>query len=207
MSRLAPGRHVPVRRVRLLSGQTVDLADGGSMTHLQFRRFAGCPVCDLHLRSFVRRRAEVDTLLREIIVFHSPPNELAAYAKDIPFPLIADPEKKLYAAYGAEAGLSALLHPRAWLTILRAVVAALPRVILRQRPMPPLFPKGGRYGLPADFLVSPAGVVIAAHYGEHAGDQWSVDMVLSLASAKWPARVAGTADKDLNLAATGQTAK
>jgi hypothetical protein len=46
--------------------------------------------------------------------------------------------------------------------------------------MPPLFPEGGRYGLPADFLVSPDGIVLAAHYGMHADDQWSVDTVLSL---------------------------
>jgi hypothetical protein len=164
-----------------MSGETVDLADGRAVTHLQFRRFAGCPVCDVHLRSFVRRRAEVEAVLREIIVFHSHPEELAAYAGDIPFLLAADPGKRLYAAYGAEAGVRALLHPRAWPTIFRAVVAALPGVILKRKPMPQLFPEGGRYGLPADLLVSPTGVVIAAHYGEHAGDQWSVDTVLSLA--------------------------
>jgi hypothetical protein len=37
------------------------------------------------------------------------------------------------------------------------IAVALPHVILRRRPMPALFPEGGRYGLPADFLVSPVG--------------------------------------------------
>jgi hypothetical protein len=36
-------------------------------------------------------------------------------------------------------------------------------------------------GLPADFLIEPGGRVIAAKYGRHAGDQWSVDEVLALA--------------------------
>jgi hypothetical protein len=56
--------------------------------------------------------------------------------------------------------------------------------------MPPLFPAGGRYGLPADFLISPEGIVLEAHYGEHADDQWSVDDVLSIAAryARSPAK-------------------
>jgi hypothetical protein len=31
------------------------------------------------------------------------------------------------------------------------------------------------------FLIEPGGRVIAAKYGRHAGDQWSVDEVLALA--------------------------
>jgi hypothetical protein len=36
-------------------------------------------------------------------------------------------------------------------------------------------------GLPADFLVSSGGQLVASHYGTHASDQWSVDEVLALA--------------------------
>jgi hypothetical protein len=44
--------------------------------------------------------------------------------------------------------------------------------ILRGRERPPaLIPTGGRFGLPADFLVAPDGCVLASKYGEHAGDQ------------------------------------
>jgi hypothetical protein len=41
-------------------------------------------------------------------------------------------------------------------------------------------PVGGRYGLPADFLVAPDGLIVACKYGEHAYDQWSVDELLAL---------------------------
>jgi len=37
---------------------TIPAADG-RLTHLQFRRFAGCPVCNLHLQSYVARHSEV----------------------------------------------------------------------------------------------------------------------------------------------------
>jgi hypothetical protein len=39
----------------------------------------------------------------------------------------------------------------------------------------------GSFGLPADFLVGPDGIVRAVKYGVHADDQWSVDEVLALA--------------------------
>jgi peroxiredoxin len=181
MGRLTPGQHVPIRRIATISGERIDLADGRWLTHLQFRRFAGCPVCNLHLRSFARRQQELKAVLREVVVFHSREAEIVAHEGEIPFHLVADPGKALYRAYGVEAGARALLDPRAWPAILRAVAVALPDVVLRRRPMPPLFPGGGRYGLPADLLVSPDGVVLAVHYGEHADDQWSVDDVLLVA--------------------------
>jgi hypothetical protein len=38
-------------------------------------------------------------------------------------------------------------------------------------------------GLPADFLIGSDGRVLAAKYGRHADDQWSVDELLDLAAA------------------------
>lgn len=181
-SRLSEGEHVRTRHIRTHADELIDLAEGGWLTHVQFRRFAGCPVCSLHLRSFVRRQDELKAVIRELVVFHSRPEEIAAHVGELPFHLVADPEKALYRAFGVEAGARALLWPMAWPGILRAVAVALPDVILRRRPMPPLLPEGGRYGLPADFLVSADGIVLAAHYGDHADDQWSVDTVLSLAA-------------------------
>jgi hypothetical protein len=182
MTRVIAGQRVPVRRIRTFFSEIVDLADGRSLTHLQFRRFAGCPVCSLHLRSFVRHQEELSAALREVIVFHSSADALARHAGDLPFPLVPDPEKALYRAFGVEAGARARLAPAAWPGILASIAVALPDVILGRQPMPPLFPKGGRYGLPADFLVSPDGIMLAAHYGEHADDQWPVDAVLRLAA-------------------------
>jgi peroxiredoxin len=178
--RVARGQAVPVRHIRTLSGETIDLADGRRPTHVQFRRFAGCPVCNLHLRSFVRRRDALKAVVREVVVFHSRAEDIAAHAGELPFHLVADPGKALYRTFGVEAGARALLWPGAWPGILRAIAVGLSDFVLRRRPMPPLFPEGGRYGLPADVLVSPDGIVLAVHYGMHADDQWSVGTVLSL---------------------------
>ena len=50
-----PGSVVKERGLTAVSGERVAVPDPDRLVHLQFRRFAGCPVCNLHLRSIVRR--------------------------------------------------------------------------------------------------------------------------------------------------------
>ncbi|HET7716173.1 MAG TPA: AhpC/TSA family protein [Bauldia sp.] len=185
--RLKVGYSIPVRRFETISGRSIDVSTLSRPVHIQFRRFAGCPVCTIHLREFVRRQAELRAHFHEIIIFHSSRQDLLAYSGDLPFDIVADPHKRIYAAFGVEASPRALLDMRAWPTIVRAIASSLPDVLTGRRPMPPLFPSGGRYGLPADFLVNPAGRVLAAKYGVHADDQWSVDEVIRFANAGLPA--------------------
>nr|WP_259464519.1 AhpC/TSA family protein [Streptomyces sp. TLI_171] len=118
----------------------------------------------------------------EAAVFHSPEAELRPHAQGLPFPLVADPDQRLYRAYGVERGVRALLDPRVWPTIARAVARSAV-LLLRGRERPPASrPLGGRIGLPADFLLAADGRVLAAHYGAHAADHWAVDQVLALAA-------------------------
>ena len=178
-ARLTAGDTVPARPLVAISGAPAPVPDPQRVVHLQMRRFAGCPVCHLHLRSFVRRHDEIAAAgVREVVVFHSDPDELRHHAADLPFAVIADPDRRLYAAFGVEYSPRALLDPRAWLPILVAIAAAA-WGLLRGRPVPPLNPRGGRLGLPADFLIAPDGRVLACHYGAHVDDHWSVDEVLA----------------------------
>ncbi|MGY0237070.1 peroxiredoxin-like family protein [Longispora urticae] len=161
--------------------------DRGRLVHLQFRRFAGCPVCNMHLRSVVVRHDEISAAgITEIVVFHSPAAELARHAADLPFAVVADPDKRLYGEFGVESGRRALLDPRAWLPILRAVLSGLVAVVRRTEHLPANSPAGGRLGLPADFLIAPDGTVLASRLGTHAYDQWSVDELLGHAAALRP---------------------
>ena len=52
--------------------------------------------------------------------------------------------------------------------------------VRREQPSPALNPHGGRFGLPADFLIANDGKVLACKYGSHVYDQWSVDEILGL---------------------------
>lgn len=140
--------------------------------HLQFRRFAGCPICNLHIQDFVQRNAELEAAgIHEVVVFHSPAKSLLPYQGKFPFDVIADPEKKHYAEFGVGTSIFALLDPRVWPAIARGVSA-------KDKPVGD--PEGGPLGLPGDFLIAANGKVVASHYGRHAYDQWSVDDVLRL---------------------------
>lgn len=56
---LSTGAVVPHRKAETISGETLALPAVPGRTHVQFRRFAGCPICSLHLRSFALRLAEI----------------------------------------------------------------------------------------------------------------------------------------------------
>jgi peroxiredoxin len=183
-----PGSTVNERSVTTVSGDQVAFPAPDRLTHLQFRRFAGCPVCNLHLRSVVRRHGEIEAAgVREVVVFHSPADELLPHAIDLPFAVVADPGKRLYAEFGVERSPRALLDPRAWGPIVRALLSGVREVARGREHLPSASPSGGRLGLPADFLIASDGRVLAAKYGEHVYDQWSVDELLELA-ARTPRR-------------------
>jgi peroxiredoxin len=179
--RTGEGVLVDRRELETVGGALVGVPEPGRLVHLQFRRFAGCPVCNLHLRSIVLRHDEIEARgVREVVVFHSPADELRVHTADLPFAVVADPDKRLYREFGVEAAPRALLDPRAWGPIVRAVVRGL-----RDRaPLPSRTPHGGRLGLPADFLIDGDGLVVACKYGEHVYDQWSVDELLALVTAR-----------------------
>lgn len=182
VERLAPGDTFVARELVGVNGEAICVPEPTRMVHLQLRRFAGCPVCNLHLRSITVRHDEiVASGVREVVVFHSSAEELRQHVSELPFAVVGDPERRLYVALGAEPSPRSLLDPRVWPTIAWSVLRSTIAIVRgRERP-PKLIPTGGRLGLPADFLVTPDGRVVASKYGQHAGDQWSVDELLALA--------------------------
>src|SRR5437773_3183748 len=115
------GDAFPTLELAAASGQLVTIPDpDGDYVHLQLRRFAGCPIWNLHLRTIVTRHDEIRVHgIREVVVFHSTAKELAKHEAELPFPLIADPKRELYQRLGVERGAGSLLSGRA----LRAAMA------------------------------------------------------------------------------------
>jgi alkyl-hydroperoxide reductase/thiol specific antioxidant family protein len=174
-----------MRQLTPVIGAPIPVPDPERLIHLQFRRFAGCPVCNLHVHSLVKRKDEIEAAgIREVLVFHSPADELREHVADLPFAVIADPAKHLYAEFGVEASLRSLLHPRAWLPIIRGVLRSSVAIARGRERGPAGRPVGGRFGLPADFLIAPDGTTVASKYGRHAYDQWSVDELLRHAARR-----------------------
>jgi peroxiredoxin len=174
--------------VVLLAAARILLPAPGILTHLQFRRYAGCPICNLHLHSMARRHDEIAAAgIQEIVVFHSAVEDMLPYQGQLPFAAVADPGRKLYGEFGVTVSLRAVLPPKAWTSPLNPRVYPLILRGIRAGGSPA--PRHGdtALGLPADFLIEPDGRVRAARYGRHASDHWSVDELLQLARTR-PAR-------------------
>jgi peroxiredoxin len=169
------GNVVKHRELVTIHGEPVQIPEPERLVHLQFRRYAGCPICNMHLRSITQHHEQIVAAgIREVVVFHSSAETMLEFQGELPFAAIADPDKKLYAAFGVESSLKAVLNPRAPLAGFRArgVVHCVRGAMGIGET---------HLGLPADFLIAPDGVVLAAKHGKHASDQWSVDDLLDLA--------------------------
>ena len=175
----ATGMYVKEMCLQSIQKEQVSIPDPNQVIHLQFRRFAGCPICNLHLQSFARQYPQLRKAnIKEVIIFHSTEKELLKYTDGFPFSLIADPGKKLYKEYGVEHSPWALLHPKAFASVFKGILNSFVEYLQHKRPLPSFAPRGGSLGLPADFLISPDGKIIDSYYGRHADDHWSVEKVL-----------------------------
>ncbi|WP_437970971.1 peroxiredoxin-like family protein [Sorangium sp. So ce260] len=145
----------------------------GGLLHLQFRRFAGCPVCNLHLRSFARGRDQLAAAaVQTVAFFHSSAETMRPYHADLPFPVVPDPERRWYRQFGVERSALAGAHPKVVWSAIRGMVGTRSS---------PFSGEEGNDGLPADFLVSPDGALLGVHYGAHAADHWELAQVIALA--------------------------
>ncbi len=169
------GSRVEARELETISGAKVAVPSPNAIVHLQFRRFAGCPICNLHIRTVARRHDEIAASgIVEVAVFHSAAEELRRYQADLPFAVVADPQRELYREFGVESSIRSILHPKALRAGARGMRWTTPGGALGLRE--------GHLGMPADFLIGPDGTVRALKYGTHADDQWSVDEILALAA-------------------------
>lgn len=153
---------------------------GSKLIHLQFRRFAGCPVCNLRVRRFALGHAELSAAgVQTVSFFYSSREAMLEYQHELPHPVVADPERRFFDAFGVERSRWAAADPRAWATATFGLLSG---------PSNP-FEGGAQDGLPADFLMArseargeePQCQIVAVHYGSSIDDQWSVDDVLRLA--------------------------
>ena len=174
MQRLSVGQDAPSFELSDIRGAPVSLASLlGRPLLLQFHRFSDCPSCNFAVRQFAKRHADlVAAGLDLVMLFHSPAEVLASAmaAHEPPFCVLADPERKVYEAYGVERSVLGILAP--------AFLAQVTRGMFSSR-VPRAF-HGGIVGLPADFLLDQTGRLAHVHYGAHAADSLDVDHALAL---------------------------
>lgn len=107
--KLTEGNKAPTFKIKDVAGKTINLADyKGKKVLLCFFRYAGCPWCNLAIHRLVLEYPKFKKLGLEVITFvQSKPENIQKYIFDQhvpnpPFPIIADPDRKIYNLYGVE---------------------------------------------------------------------------------------------------------
>ncbi|MBM4253125.1 MAG: redoxin domain-containing protein [Deltaproteobacteria bacterium] len=178
MSRLHIGANIPDTTFYTIQGDSITVPYKDTpLLHIQFRRYAGCPICNLHMRSVMKRYDEIKASgISELVFFHSSAAEMMPHLANLPFGCVADPVKTHYKSFGVETSLCGELNPKNIVAVLKGLQIIDPRLLLKK-------PENGRRGMPADFLINRDGLILDLKYGNFADDQWSVDELVAKAKA------------------------
>lgn len=145
------------------------------LTLLSFFRYASCPLCNLRVRELITKHERfLKNRIRILAVFQSPMERIAHYVgtQSPPFPLIPDPDLKLYRLYGVESS---------WRGFARAWTLGIPQVyraVVANRFLPGTM-ENDIHRIPADFLIAPDGELVDVYYGRDIGDHIPLDQVFS----------------------------
>lgn len=185
-ARIMDGERARPFRTVDITGNIVDLAEyPGQHILLSFFRFASCPYCNLRVHRMIERYSTYhDAGLAIIAVFESPRETMLRYVAgrmDTPFPLIADPEDRLYRLYGLEKSWGnfarTFVNPPAFAKSFRdAAIATFGKGFWPGKIDAPA------HRMPADFLIGPDMTVRQAWYGTSPGDHLpfaTIDRLLS----------------------------
>ena len=159
--RLFPGEDAPNFIVSDIFGKKICLTDfEGKKLLICFFRYAGCPFCNLSLFRLAAHVPEFEAKgLSLVAFFQSPEPTLHKYPGklQVPFPLISDPDKKIYNAYGVESSFEKAVRS---ITKIPVYVEAVLKYKFVQGKM-----DGDAFLMPAYFLIDQNQKIYKAKYG------------------------------------------
>jgi thioredoxin-dependent peroxiredoxin len=174
--KLRVGDPAPAVVMEALDGSRLDCSRPNGPVLVSFTRYAGCPVCQLHVGSVAAAVPELRARSCSVwMVFQSEPERLAAALAGWQpgFAAVADPAARCYDAFGVAPSLAGYVHPLSLLALARARLA------------------GKRHGrfegretqMPADFVLDRAGRIAFTHYGRDVGDHAEAAALLAAVDA------------------------
>lgn len=173
MKNLSVGKAAPQFIHSDLDGQSVFLDQfTGKKILLSFFRGAACPFCSLRVRELIlNHEALVIQNIQVLAVFHSSKEEILEYSgkQNAPFPILPDPEFKLYKSYGIQ---SSILGKFKTMGNLPKVWSALNSGFFNLKSI------GDPNTLPADFLIGEDQKIKLAYYGQDFGDHVPLNLLL-----------------------------
>ncbi len=161
----------PVFNLKDIYGRTIDLNTYQDKKLLiGFFRHAGCPFCNIRVHKLSKIYEDLHSKGLEMIFFFESPEKVllqSTFHQEVsPIPLIADPEKQWYAAYGLEPSTF-----KASLSIISSFVQTAFKA--SSAGVPNQLPKEGESytTMPAEFLISEGLIVKDVHYSERLNDR------------------------------------
>jgi peroxiredoxin len=169
--RLAEGDAARPFAVKDVMGNPISLQDfAGRKLLLSFYRYVACPLCNLRIHELGLRRDYFAERGLDILAFFQSPAERILKKmerRDVPFPIVGDPQRAVYALYGVEsswAGVAvAFVHPKS--------VEALVKGFMPGRL------EGDKALLPADFLIGPDLKIHTAFYSDNITEHMPMDSI------------------------------
>lgn len=129
--------------------------------------------CREHLAQLRERQDQIDRLGASVLVVtFEPPDQVARFsrAEKLPYPILSDPSRRAYAAFGLQRGT--LAQTLSW-NAMRSYLSGL----LRGRwPRPP---HGDLFQLGGDFVLDGDGWIVFAHRSQETADRPPVDRLLA----------------------------
>ncbi len=172
MSKITPGIAAPDFVQNDIGDSVIQLSNyKGKKVMLSFYRYASCPLCNLRVHELIQQYpAFKEKDLEMLAIFQSPKSSIKEYVgkQDAPFPILPDPEQKLYHLYGVNGDWSkfvkGLIQPKKLFATLQN--GFLPGKIENDMNM-----------IPADFLIDEQGMIHTAYYGKDASDHLSIKVI------------------------------
>ncbi|MEA1785450.1 peroxiredoxin-like family protein [Arenibacter sp. GZD96] len=155
-------------------GSKVHLSDyKNKKVLLSFFRTASCPFCNMRVQELIHKEQQFkDSGIEVIAFFSSNADEIKSYAgqQNPWFPMVADPEKKIYTLYDVEASKSGMLKTMLKpLKMMKMMTSGF--FNLKSMKAAPI--------IPADFLLSPGLKIEKTYYGKDFGDHIDLKDILN----------------------------
>ncbi len=183
-TRLTQALNAPVFKTKDIFDRMIDLdAYKDKKVFIGFFRHAGCPFCNIRVHALLKIHSELKAKGLEMIFFFESPEKVllrSIFHKEIsPIPLISDPEKIWYDAYGLESSgyKSAISH-------LTTFVQTAFKAQVLDVPMHPMADGESIKTMPAEFLLSEGLIIREVHYSERLNDRLDIEKVKAFADSK-----------------------
>jgi peroxiredoxin len=139
---------------------------------LSFFRYASCPFCNLRVKQLSENYHEYhNSGLSIIAFFQSPIESIRKYVtekQEIPFPIISDPEHRIYDLYG--------VYTSNW-GYLKGVIKFITLIKAHLKGFHLGKMEGRRTLIPADFLIDESMMIIEAFYGTNISSHIDINVI------------------------------